>query len=186
MPVSQAEFGSAETHARACLSYLRTGGERERRDSELRNSGAFIATTTFIRDIGTLLQIRQFAQLRSASCSMQGLGPTHRVAHATPSRDLTLGFVQQKATQKTISPEIPKVPSGKTELISTMYLLPGWCCRRGSWAAVELLPGGCSLEGSGCSGCSLEGFGCSSCALEGCGCSPEGCGCGCSDYSSER
>ena len=107
-------------------------------------------------------------------------------AYATPSRDLTLGFVQQKATQKTISPEIPKVPSGKMELISTMYLLPGWCCRRGSWAAVELLPGGCSLEGSGCSGCSLEGCGCSSCALEGCGCSPEGCGCSCSDYSSER
>ena len=70
------EVQKLELHARACLSYLRTGGERERRDSELRSLGAFIATTTFIRDIGTLLQIRQFTQRRSASCSMQGLGPT--------------------------------------------------------------------------------------------------------------
>ena len=69
---------------------------------ELRNSGwysnsfigagvrAFIVTTTFIRDMGTLLQIRQFAQLRSASCSMQGLSPTRGSAHATLSRDVTL------------------------------------------------------------------------------------------------
>ena len=71
---------------------------------ELRNSGwysnsfigagvrAFIVTTTFIRDMGTLLQIRQFAQLRSASCSMQGLSPPPH-AVGSPSRDLTLGVV---------------------------------------------------------------------------------------------
>ena len=61
------EVQKLELHARACLSYLRTGGESERRDRELRSLGAFIATTTFIRDIGTLLQIRQFAQLRSTT-----------------------------------------------------------------------------------------------------------------------
>ena len=41
-------------------------------------------------------------------------------AHAIPSRDLTLGVVQQKEPQKTISPEIQKVQSGKTELRGTM------------------------------------------------------------------
>jgi hypothetical protein len=60
----------------------------------LRCLGAFIPTTTFIRDMGTLLQIRQFAQLRSASCNMQGLSPPRRSARATPSRDLTLGVGQ--------------------------------------------------------------------------------------------
>ena len=62
-------------------------------------------------------------------------------AHAIPCRDLTLGVVQaelelecpnpgsprgqpgareQENSQKTISPEIPKVQSGKTELRGTM------------------------------------------------------------------
>jgi hypothetical protein len=41
----------------------------------LRSSGAVYSTTTFIKATGPLVQIRQFAQLRSASCSMQGLSP---------------------------------------------------------------------------------------------------------------
>jgi hypothetical protein len=49
---------------------------------------AVYSITTFIRDMSTLLQIRQFAHLRSASCSMQGLSPPRRGAHSTPSRDL--------------------------------------------------------------------------------------------------
>ena len=103
-----------------------------------RSLGAFIGTTTFIRDKGTLLQIRQFAQLRSASCSMQGFSPTQRSAHATPSRDLTLGVVQQKEPQKTINPEVSKV---------NLYLSPGWCCYRFSLAceAARLVLTGWSL-----------------------------------------
>ena len=49
---------------------------------------------------------------------LQGLSPTQRSARATPSRDLTFVVVQQKEPQKTISPEIPKVQSGKTQSIS--------------------------------------------------------------------
>jgi hypothetical protein len=60
----------------------------------LRCLGAFIPITTFIRDLRTLLQIRQFAHHRSATGSMQGLNHTRRGARATPSRDLTLGVGQ--------------------------------------------------------------------------------------------
>ena len=67
--------------------------------SMLRCLGAFIPTTTFIRDMRTLLQIRQFAQLRSTSCSLQGLSSTQRSARATPSRDRTLGAGEQKGTR---------------------------------------------------------------------------------------
>ena len=63
--------------------------------SELRCLGAFIPTTTFIRALTSLLQIRQFAHLRSTSCSLQGLSSTQRSARATPSRDLTLGVEEQ-------------------------------------------------------------------------------------------
>ena len=50
--------------------------------------------------MGTLLQIRQFAQLRSATGNMQGLSPTQWSARATPSRDLTLVVVQAKTSMK--------------------------------------------------------------------------------------
>ena len=40
---------------------------------------------------------------------LQGLSPTQRSARATPSRDLTLGVVQQKEPQKTINPKVSKV-----------------------------------------------------------------------------
>ena len=52
---------------------------------------AFIPTTTLIRDIRTLLQIRQFAHLRSATCSMQGLNPTLQV-QGPGSRGLGVGL----------------------------------------------------------------------------------------------
>jgi hypothetical protein len=55
---------------------------------------------TFIRDIRTLLQIRRFAHLRSASCSMQGLSPPRRSAHATPSRYLALGVMHSPGPKK--------------------------------------------------------------------------------------
>jgi hypothetical protein len=42
----------------------------------LRCLGAFYSITTFIRDMRTLLQIRQFAQL-STTYSLQGLSSTH-------------------------------------------------------------------------------------------------------------
>jgi hypothetical protein len=51
--------------------------------------GAVYSITTFIRAITSLLQIRQFAQHRSATCSRQGLSPTQRSTRATPSGDLT-------------------------------------------------------------------------------------------------
>ena len=54
----------------------------------------FYFRTTFMRDLRPLLQIRQFARLRSATCSLQGLSSTQRSARATPSRDLTLGAMQ--------------------------------------------------------------------------------------------
>jgi hypothetical protein len=59
----------------------------------LRCLGAFIPSTTFIRDLGTLLQIQQVAQLRSDTCSMQGLDPTRRRAQRTPSTDVALEVV---------------------------------------------------------------------------------------------
>jgi hypothetical protein len=65
----------------------------------LRCLGAVYSITTFIRDLRTLLQIRQFAQLRSTACSLQGLSSTQRRAQATPSRDLTLGGKEQKGTR---------------------------------------------------------------------------------------
>ena len=56
--------------------------------------GAFIPTTTFIRDLRPFLQIRQFARLRSASCSIVARFKLHAeeltAARATPSRDLKL------------------------------------------------------------------------------------------------
>ena len=60
---------------------------------DLRCLGAFIPTTTFIREITPLLQIRQFAQLRSASCSLQGLSSARRSARGAPSGDLALGVM---------------------------------------------------------------------------------------------
>jgi hypothetical protein len=39
----------------------------------LRCLGAVYSIVTFIRALGSLLQIQQFALLRSVSCSMQGL-----------------------------------------------------------------------------------------------------------------
>jgi hypothetical protein len=59
----------------------------------LRCLGDFIPTTTFMRDLRPLLQIRQFARLRSATCSLQGLSPARRVARAAPSGDLALGVM---------------------------------------------------------------------------------------------
>jgi hypothetical protein len=53
-----------------------------------------VPTTTFMRDMRTLLQIRQFTQLRSTTCSLQGLSSMQRSAQATPSRDLTVGVMQ--------------------------------------------------------------------------------------------
>jgi hypothetical protein len=51
----------------------------------LRRLGAFMPTTTFMREITPLLQIRQFAHLRSASCSLQGSSSAERSARAAPS-----------------------------------------------------------------------------------------------------
>ena len=66
--------------------------------------------TAFIRDIRTLLQIRQVAQLRSTTCNLQGLNSTRRSTQTTPSRDLTLGGKEQKRKpQKTSSPCGPEV-----------------------------------------------------------------------------
>ena len=59
----------------------------------LRCLGAVNSITTFIRDMSTLLQIRQFAHLRTASCSLQGLSPARRFARAAPSGDLALGVM---------------------------------------------------------------------------------------------
>jgi hypothetical protein len=55
------------------------------------------------RDLGTLLQIRQFAHLRSTTCSLQGLSSTQRSTQTTPSRDLTVG-VMQLATLRSPEP----------------------------------------------------------------------------------
>ena len=55
---------------------------------------AVYSIATFIRDIRTLLQIRQVVQLRSTTCNLQGLSPTQRSTQTTPSRDLTLGVMQ--------------------------------------------------------------------------------------------
>ena len=70
---------------------------------EVRCLGAVYSITTFIRDMRTLLQIRQFARLRSASCSLQGLSSTQRSARETPSRDLTVGVEEQKRNPKRLS-----------------------------------------------------------------------------------
>ena len=77
-----------EPGCRLAQSYAQPGHQ------VLRCLGAVYSITTFIRDIRTLLQIRQFAHLRSATGSMQGLNPTRRSARATPSRDPTLGVAQ--------------------------------------------------------------------------------------------
>jgi hypothetical protein len=61
----------------------------------LRCLGAVYSITTFIIAITSLLQIRQVAQHRSATCSLQGLSSTQRSARATPSRDLTLRVEEQ-------------------------------------------------------------------------------------------
>ena len=46
---------------------------------------------------------------------LQGLSPPpRRGAHATLSRDLTLGVWQEKEPRQTVSPKIPKVQLGKT------------------------------------------------------------------------
>ena len=67
----------------------------------------------------TLLQIRQFAHLRSTTCSLQGLSSTHRSTQTTPSRDLTLG-VKAREPPQTISPEVCSSPPGKTERRGTL------------------------------------------------------------------
>jgi len=67
--------------------------------------GAVYSITTFIRAMTSLLQIQQFARLRSTTCSLQGLSSTQRSARAAPSRDLTFrGQGTKKEPQKTISP----------------------------------------------------------------------------------
>ena len=69
----------------------------------LRCLGAVYSITTFMRDMRTLLQIRQFAHRRSTTCSLQGLSSTQRSARAAPSRDLTLGVKEQKRNSKRLS-----------------------------------------------------------------------------------
>ena len=51
--------------------------------------GAVYSITTFIRAITSLLQIRQFARLRSATCSVQGLRG-HKLKE--PSREFPTGL----------------------------------------------------------------------------------------------
>ena len=86
----------------------------------LRCLGAFIPTTTFIRAMTSLLQIRQFAHLRSTTCSLQGLSSTQRSTQAAPSRDLTLGVKEQKkGTPKDYQSQGLQSPPGKTELRGT-------------------------------------------------------------------
>ena len=69
----------------------------------LRCLGSVYSIATFIRDLRTLLQIRQVAQLRSTTCSLQGLSSTQRSTQAAPSRDLTLGVKEQKRNPKRLS-----------------------------------------------------------------------------------
>jgi hypothetical protein len=103
--------------------------------------GAFIPTTTFIRAITSLLQIRQFARLRSASCSLQGLSSTstQRNARATPSRDLTLG-VEQLVTLRSPGPrEAPPPPKMTPRSPQTKHSTPH---RRGElWSRHPLSKG---------------------------------------------
>ena len=80
---------------------------------------AVYSITTFIRDMRTLLQIRQVAQLRSTTCNLSGLSSTQRSTQTTPSRDLTLGGKAREPPQ-TISPEVCASPPGKTERRGTL------------------------------------------------------------------
>ena len=83
----------------------------------LRCLGAFIPTTTFMREITPLLQIRQFAHLRSTTCSLQGLCSTQRSARATPSRDLTLGVMHLPWLElECTNPGSPRGQPGAREL----------------------------------------------------------------------
>jgi hypothetical protein len=56
----------------------------------LRCFGAVYSITAFIKAFGSLAQIQQFAQHRSATCSMQGLSPMRWIARTArcekPSR----------------------------------------------------------------------------------------------------
>ena len=112
------------------------------------------------------MQIRQFARLRSTTCSLQGLSPMQRSARATPSRDLTLG-VKAREPRPTISPKIPRVQIRKDSrrgtqvavlprmervinpgVLSSLALPPasGWPAAPRNVVAVR------SLGGYGCSG----------------------------------
>ena len=72
-----------------------------------------------MREITPLLQIRQFARLRSTTCNLQGISSTQRSTQTTPSRDLTLGGKAREPPQ-TISPEVCASPPGKTERRGTL------------------------------------------------------------------
>jgi hypothetical protein len=81
----------------------------------------------------TLLQIRQFAQLRSTTCSLQGLSSTQRSTQTTPSRDLTLGGKEQGTRQgnprRLSSPRSQRVQSGKTVEGGTQVAVLPRCVR---------------------------------------------------------
>jgi hypothetical protein len=70
--------------------------------------------TTFIRALTSLLQIQQFARLRSTTCSLQGLSSTQRSARTTPSRDRTLGAKQERNPDKLSVPRSRRFKLGKT------------------------------------------------------------------------
>jgi hypothetical protein len=135
-------------------------GQRAPASEVLRSLGAVYFYTTFIRAITSLLQIRQVARLRSTTCNLQGLSPTHRSTQTTPSRDLTLG-VMQLATVRSPEPVGVKcLPPQAREPLQTI-IPAGQKPRQG-----RQLKGGprrrfegplLRAEGCGCSGC-----GCSS------------------------
>ena len=88
--------------------------------------GAVYSITTFIRAMTSLLQIQQFARLRSTTCSLQGLSSTQRSARATPSRDRTLGVKEQKRNPKRLSVPRSRKSTGedRIERNPTVSVLP--------------------------------------------------------------
>jgi len=131
----------------------------------LRCLGAVYSITTFIIAITSLLQIRQVAQHRSATCSLQGLSSTQRSARATPSRDLTLGVEEQD--RRLVRPmPIPTVShhQGRAPgLVTKVAVLPpmGEAINPFSLSSLSLLPSFPAAPLNVAAACPLEGCSCS-------------------------
>ena len=86
----------------------------------LRCLGAVYSITTFIRDLRTLLQIRQFAHLRSTTCSLQGLISTQRSARAA---DCLTAAPHHQASQPGVqSVQAPLVQSAFMAMVAPPWL----------------------------------------------------------------